>query len=127
MKGIRLSAVGALAALLAALAAATGAAAPPIQPIDPQGWGDPAGMTWNDYKPVPGPDWSDPSLVPSIKKWKAAVILVDYDDMAFTVTKPVGSDKFGNPQATGHDVARADVPAFWRDYLNTPSAANHFQ
>jgi hypothetical protein len=119
--------VGSPAAILAALAAASGAAAPPLQPIDPQDWVDPSDMTWNDYKPVPGPDWSDPSLVPSIKKWKAAVILVDYDDMPFTVTKPVGSDKFGNPQPTGHDVARADVPAFWRDYLNTPSPANHFR
>src|SRR5699024_5574417 len=37
-----------------------------------------------------------------------------------------GSELAGNPQGVG-DIAREDVPAFWENYLNTPSELNHYQ
>ena len=37
-------------------------AAPPLTaPIDPQRWQDQQEMTWNDYRPIPGENWADPS------------------------------------------------------------------
>jgi len=34
-------------------------------PVDPQTWVNPEDMTWNDYKPVPGINWStDKSIQP---------------------------------------------------------------
>src|SRR5262249_55091830 len=130
----------ALAAALAvpAAAAASGGAAkaaearsftpaPPLQPIDPQNWKWQDDLSWNDYHPLPGPDYSDPSIPPSIKKWKVALVVTDFSDKPFTLSQPVGSTVFGNPTSLAHDIPRAQVPAFLRDFLNTPSALNHFQ
>ena len=37
-------------------------------PIDPQKVQDQDDMTWNDYNPIPGKNWADPSLHPSDAK-----------------------------------------------------------
>ena len=100
------------AVLAAACVAATGhgvaasASAAPPQPLDPQNWSFQDNLTWNDYKPIPGLDYNDPSIQPTVKKWKVALILVDYPDRPFTVTRPPGSDVFGNPSALAHSVPR---------------------
>jgi M6 family metalloprotease-like protein len=107
--------------------AATASAAPP-QPLDPQNWSFQDNLTWSDYKPIPGgPDYSDPNSQPSIKKWRVALILVDYPDRPFTVTQPAGSNVFGNPSALAHSIPREQVPQFYADFLNKPSPLNNFQ
>src|SRR4051794_9277735 len=82
--------LGSLGAVLvgAALALPAGAGAgdsPP--PIDRQVVQDQDDMTWNDYKPVPGTNWADPTLVPSVQKLKVAVVAVDFSDQPFVITQ----------------------------------------
>src|SRR5262249_13966257 len=68
-----------------------------------------------------------PSVQPSVKKWKVAIVVTDFPDKKFTLSQPVGSTIFGTPTAEAHDIPRADVPAFLRDFLNKPQPLNHFQ
>ena len=119
--------IAAACAVAAGMAVAAPAAAAPPQPIDPQNWSFQDNLTWNDYRPVPGPDYSDPNSQPSVKKWRVALILVDYPDRPFTVTLPAGSDVFGNPSALAHSIPREQVPQFYADFLNKPSPLNNFQ
>jgi M6 family metalloprotease-like protein len=107
-------------------AAATAADTAPA-PIDPQNWSWQDELTWNDYKKLPGPDYSDPSIQPTVKKWKVALVVTDFPGTPFAITQPQGGTVFGTPTAEAHDIPRAQVPAFYRDFLNTPSALNHFQ
>ncbi len=116
-------------ALAAAAAVATdsaSAAAPPA-PIDPQNWSFQDNLTWSDYKPLPGPDYSDPSIQPTVRKWRVALILADYPDRPFTITQPAGSTVFGNPTVSAHSIPREQVAQFYADFLNKPSALNSFQ
>jgi len=55
-----------LAAMLALGAPALATAAGPPAPVDPQNWTFQDNFTWNDYHPIPGKDYSDPSIVPSV-------------------------------------------------------------
>src|SRR5690348_3659670 len=123
MKLFHAAGVAAVLALAAPAAAVAGAPAP----VDPQNWTFQDNLTWDHYKKLPGPDYSDPTIEPTIKKWKVALVLGDFPDKEFYVTKPAGSTIFGTPTSEANTVARADVPAFYRDFLNKPSALNHFQ
>lgn len=120
---MRLRMLGA-ALLVATLAAPTAASAavdfPP--PLDKQVVQDQYDMTWNDYKPVPGRNWADTSLVPSVRNLRIAVVAIDFSDQPFVITQPKGSDPFGNPQIDG--IPRADVPKFYADFFGKPSALN---
>ncbi|ATL33046.1 M6 family metalloprotease domain-containing protein [Streptomyces formicae] len=127
--------VAALLGLLAAAVAAGPAQANPraadrphrpplVQPTDPQRWQNPDDMTWADYRSVPGTDWADPELEPTRRTFKGALVLLDYPDEEFTVSKPAGSSLFGNPQPSASNVPRAQLPAFYRDFLNKPGALN---
>src|SRR5262245_42421450 len=109
-------------AVAATLAAAGTAAAAPPAPLDPQNWSFQDNLTWADYKPIPGSDYSDASIQPTVKKWRVALILVDYDDRPFTITLPAGGSVFGTPTAMAHSIPRAQVPQFYADFLNKPSA-----
>jgi M6 family metalloprotease-like protein len=120
------AAVAAALVVLAAPSAAFAADTAPA-PIDPQKWSWQDDLTWNDYKKLPGPDYSDSSIQPTVKKWKVALVVADFQDKTFTISQPQGGTVFGTPTAEGHDIPRADVPAYYRDHLNTPSATNHFQ
>jgi len=100
--------------------------APPITPIDPLSWADPADMTWDDYAPVPNTDWGNPDLEPTIKRWKVALVVADFPTLPYSVTLPEKSNIFGNPIGV-HDLPRDEVPAFLRDFLNTPQELNHGQ
>jgi M6 family metalloprotease-like protein len=53
--------------------------------------------------------------------------MFDYPDRAFTISQPAGSTIYGTPSATAHSVPRAEVPKFYGDFFNTPSALNNFQ
>src|SRR5690606_39097730 len=73
---------------------------------------------------VPGTNWADPSVQPTVKKWKAALVLVDYPDQPFQITEPIGSNIWGNPGPGVGGIDRDDVPQFYKDLLNTPSELN---
>ena len=92
------------------------------EPIDPQIIQDQDDMTWKDYHPIPGKDWADPSLIPE-RKFKIALVAVDFPDQPFVITLPEKSDIFGNPQAV--PVKREDVPKFYSEFWLLPSAVNH--
>ncbi|MFC4911197.1 M6 family metalloprotease domain-containing protein [Actinomadura gamaensis] len=94
------------------------------KPIDPQNYELPDTMTWDDYKPVPGVNWADPNRKGSVKTFKGAVVLVDYPDEDFVITRPKNSTVYGNPTSVG-DVPREKVAQFYRDFLNKPQALNH--
>ncbi|HEY6890531.1 MAG TPA: immune inhibitor A domain-containing protein [Solirubrobacter sp.] len=123
---MRVKYVAGLAAVLALGTPAAAMAGPPAA-VDPQNWTFQDNFTWNDYHPIPGKDYSDPSIVPSIKKWKVALVLTDFPDKTFFVSQPAGSTIYGTPTIEAHDIPRADVPAFYRDFLNKPQPLNHFQ
>src|SRR4051794_2839975 len=115
-----------MAAVLALGAPAAALAGAPA-PIDPQNWSFQDNLTWNNYHAIPGQDYSDPAIQPSVKKWKVALVLVDFLDKDFTITKPAGSTIYGTPTTEANTLARADAPAFYRDFLNRPQPLNHFQ
>ncbi len=108
-------------AVLALPAGAWAADFPP--PIDKQVVQDQDDMTWSDYKAVPGTNWADPTLVPSVRKLKIAVVAVDFSDQPFVITQPKYSDPFGNPQIDG--IPREAVPKFYADFNGIPSALNN--
>lgn len=96
----------------------------PFAVLDQQNWVNPDDMTWDDFKSPPGTDWSDPAQTGSIRNFRIALVAVDYPDENFTITKPVGSTPFNNPQPDASELEREDVPAFYRDLLNKPQALN---
>jgi M6 family metalloprotease-like protein len=96
----------------------------PPKPIDPQIVQDQDDMTWNDYHPIPGKNWADLSLVPE-RKFKMALVAVDFPDQPFVITLPKESDLFGNPRID--PVQREDVPKFYSDFWLKPSAINNGQ
>jgi M6 family metalloprotease-like protein len=96
----------------------------PPKPIDPQLVQDQDDMTWEDYHPIPGKNWADPALVPT-RKFRMALVAVDFPDQPFVITLPKNSDLFGNPQI--NPLRREDVPKFYSDFWLKPSAVNHGQ
>ena len=69
-----------------AMAAAATAAPPGFRPIDQQEAEYQDDMTWEDYKTVPGTDWANPALQPTIEKWKVAIILTEFADQPLNIT-----------------------------------------
>lgn len=96
----------------------------PPHPIDPQVVQDQDEMTWDNYYPIPGKNWADPNLVPG-RKFRMALVAVDFPDQPFVITLPKNSDLFGNPQIDS--VCRENVPEFYSDFWLKPSAVNHGQ
>src|SRR5262249_56731718 len=80
-------------------------------------------MTWADYCRIRGVNWADPTLTPTKKQFRVALIAIDFPDQPFVITLPKHSDLFGNPQID--PVTREKVPQFYADFFNTPSALNH--
>jgi M6 family metalloprotease-like protein len=114
-------------ALAAALAFSNGhsqQAAPP-PPIDPQRVQDQDDMRWSDYVPIPGTNWADPSLKPTRRQFRVALVAIDFDDQPFVITQPKQRELFGNPQID--PVPREKVAQFYADFFNTPSAVNYRQ
>ncbi len=122
--------LGVLAGLVAgparALPGATATARPAlVQPIDPQHWRNPDDMTWAEYRAVPGTDWADPGRKPTQRMFKGALVLLDYPDEEFSVSKPPGAGRFGNPLPAASGIPRERLPAFYQDFLNKPGTLNH--
>ena len=95
-----------------------------LPPIDPQKVQDQDLMTWDDYHPIPGKNWADPSLKPE-RGFRLAVVAIDFPGQPFVITLPKGSDPFGNPQID--PVAREKVPRFYADFFMKPGTVNHGQ
>ncbi|MEU4212205.1 M6 family metalloprotease domain-containing protein [Streptomyces sp. NPDC026206] len=130
----RLSVVTLLLGVLAALATGPARAIPDatsrprpslVQPVDPQHWRNPDDMTWAEYRPVPGTDWANPDVKPTKRTFKGALVLLDYPDEEFSVSRPPGSGIFGNPLPSASGIPRAQVPKFYQDFLNRPGTLNH--
>jgi len=98
--------------------------ASPPKPIDHQLVKDQDDMTWEDYHPIPGKNWADQSLA-TVRKFRMALVAVDFPDQPFVITLPKKSDPFGNPQID--PVKRDDVPEFYSDFWLKPSPVNHGQ
>lgn len=81
-------------------------------------------MTWEDWVDPPKTNWADPAQKGSSRNFKIAMIVVDYPDQDFAVTKPPKSDIYGNPQPEGANLKREDVPSFYNDLLNKPNKLN---
>jgi M6 family metalloprotease-like protein len=94
------------------------------EPIDPQHWVNPDHMTWDDYTPVPGTDWTDPEREGTEQQFHGAVVLVDYSDQPFALTQAPDSTVFGNPTEEAHGIARHDLAQWWHDFLNVPGEVN---
>src|SRR5262245_5701983 len=69
--------------------------APWPPPIDPPMGRDQYDMTWDDYVPIPGTTWNDPSKVASVKTIRLAILAADFPDQPFVMTLPKNSDKYG--------------------------------
>jgi M6 family metalloprotease-like protein len=93
-------------------------------PIDPQVVQDQDDMTWDDYRPIPGINWADPSLKPE-REFKMALVAVDFSDQPFVITQPKHSDLFGNPQVD--PISRDEVPQFYADFWLKPNEYNYGQ
>ncbi|MEU1147636.1 M6 family metalloprotease domain-containing protein [Streptomyces sp. NPDC005863] len=129
----RATVVAAVLATFAATAVGTAQARPDgpdltrpslIRPIDPQNWRNPDDMTWSEYRSVPGTDWADPGREPTERTFNGALVLLDYPDEEFTLSKPPGSSVFGNPQPIASGVPRDRLPTFYEDFLNKPGTLN---
>ncbi|MFC0860727.1 M6 family metalloprotease domain-containing protein [Sphaerimonospora cavernae] len=96
-----------------------------VAPIDPQNWKNPDHMTWADYKKIPGMNWADPNAKGSVRTFKGALVLLDYANQPFVVTRPAHTTVFGNPSAQAHDIPRDEVAKFYQDFLNTPNQLNN--
>jgi M6 family metalloprotease-like protein len=114
----------AAAAIVLSSATLFGAQTPALPPIDPQQVQDQDNMTWEDYHPIPGHNWADPSLKPK-REFHMALVAIDFPDQPFVITRPKGSDPFGNPQID--PVPREQVPQFYSDFWLKPGAVNHGQ
>jgi M6 family metalloprotease-like protein len=93
-------------------------------PIDPQVVLDQDDMTWDDYRPIPGINWADPSLQPE-RGFRIALVAVDFPDQPFVMTLPKHSDLFGNPQID--PVTREEIPRFYADFFLKPGKVNNGQ
>lgn len=95
------------------------------KPIDEPSWILPKDMTWDHYKPIPGIDWHVDEFEPEMKM-KGALILVDFPDQEFIITQEEGSEIVGNPVGTGN-IPRDEVPKYYEEFLNKPSAENNYK
>ncbi|KAI0018189.1 M6 family metalloprotease [Xylariomycetidae sp. FL0641] len=96
----------------------------PFAVLDPQNYVLPDNMTWADYVAPPNTNWSDPSVKGSNRNFNIALVVVDYPDETFVISKPANSTIFTNPQPVVSELSRDEIPAFYRDLLNTPSELN---
>lgn len=94
-------------------------------PIDSQSWTLPEDMTWEDYEPIPGIDWRNSEVEPE-RVLKGALIVVDFQDRDFIISKEEGSMEAGNPVGNGN-IPREDVGEYWVDFLNKPQPLNNYR
>jgi M6 family metalloprotease-like protein len=129
----RFATVLAALALAAAATVAPSAATPPdlashpaLQPLDAQNWVDMADLTWADYVPVPDrrAEFYDDSTEGSQSQYKTAIILLDFEDQPFLISRPPESHPFGNPQPGWAPVPPEGVNQWMHDYYAVPNEYN---
>ena len=75
-----------------------------------------------------GPDYSDPAIQPTVKKWKVALVLTDFPDKGVLHLASRRAARSTARRPRRRTASRAtQVPAFYRDFLNKPQALNHGQ
>jgi hypothetical protein len=62
-------------------------------------WAD--DTTCNDYKPLPGRDYSDPSIQPTVKKWRVALVMTDFPDREYSNHAAGGINDLRQPDEPG--------------------------
>ncbi len=99
---------------------------PVLQPIDAQNWVDMGELTWDDYMPVPDarPGFYDGSATGSQSQYRTAIVLMDFPDQPFLISRPAESHPFGNPQPGWQPVAPADVRQWMHEYYAVPNEFN---
>ncbi|KAH8602309.1 M6 family metalloprotease domain-containing protein [Bisporella sp. PMI_857] len=112
------------ALLIASILSVSQASTDPFTILDQQNWVNPDNMTWAEYLHPPGTSWSDPSVSGSVRNFNIALVTVDYTDKPFVVTQPPESTIYKNPQPGWESIRREDVPAYYRNFLNTPNELN---
>ena len=114
--------------LTAALAGSASAAPadPLLQPIDAQNWVDQGVLTWDDYTNVPDrkAQYYDPATDGTDSQYRTAIVLVDFEDQPFLISRPPGSHPFGNPQPGWTPVAPGEVRQWMHEYYATPNEFN---
>ena len=112
---------------LLVVAAPAGAAGPPA-PLDPQNWSFQDNLTWADYKPVPGPNYSDPSDPADRQEVEGRA---DPRRLPGPAVHGHARPRAATSSATRRSAAPASrvtqVPQFYADFLNKPTALNNFQ
>lgn len=93
-------------------------------PVDSESWVLPEDMTWDDYRPVPGVDWTDPEVNPE-RILRGALVVVDFPDREFILSMEEGSELGGNP--INGNIPREDIPKYWEDFLNKPQEINNYR
>ena len=101
---------------------------PLLQPIDAQDWLDMEFKTWDDYVPIRPEAWHDDSNHGSEEQFRAAVVLVDYEDQPFLIAQEQGAHPFGNPAPPGSPFDGwepvGDVLGWWQEYFTQPNEFN---
>lgn len=100
-------------------------ASTPFDVLDAQNWVNPDNMTWADFVSPPGTNWSDPAQTGSERNFNIALVTIDYSDRPFVVTQAAESTIYGNPLPLVSGLSRDEVPAYYRDLLNTPNDINN--
>ena len=73
---------------------------PPMPPIDPQVVTQAADQTWEDYNPIPGSPYADPSIEPTIERFNVALILTDFPDTLIAARDAIRSKQVGAIELT---------------------------
>lgn len=110
-----------------ASSAALDTAGPSVHdPVDPADWERAEDTTWADYRAIPDSPagWVDGSITGSEREFRAAVVLVDFEDQPMLLTQEAGAHVFGNPQEGWTPIPREETAQWWEDFLGTPNAYN---
>ena len=104
------------------------AAAAAPAPLDPQNWSWQDNLTWNDYKTLPGTGLLGPEHPADGQEVEGRARRDRLPGQAVhDHAARRAATVFGTPTAEANNIPRADVPRFYRDFLNKPQALNHFQ
>ena len=87
----------------------------------------PGHLTWADYKELPGPDYSDPSIQPIGEEVEGRARPGRLPGQAVHDHAAAGGDGVRHSDDAAHSIPRDQVPAFYRDFLDTPQPLNNFQ
>ncbi|MDR3201778.1 MAG: hypothetical protein LBT54_01360, partial [Bifidobacteriaceae bacterium] len=98
-----------------------------LEPVDQQVVTRLEEFSWDDYNPLPATyDWAN-DYTGTEAAYKGALVIIDFPDQPFMVTQdpaPAGAELTGADRPYTK-IARDQVPQYYANLLNTPSALNH--